>query len=384
MKKITYLFLSMLIITLNLSAQTINIPDTNFRKYLINAYEINTNKDDSIQLSEAIAYTGWITPSAYNITVDSLNGIEYFVNIQHIDIYLSRVKKLNTSYFPNLQTLNVPFNPIDSLDFSKNPKLTYVFASDNDSLKSIKLNKNIQHLELYMCRNLETIDLTVDDSLQYLDISSTKIKSFDFSKNLILNNLNISGDSLGQVDLSNNINLKTLEANSCELNKLDLTKNINLTNLTVKYNWFDSLNLTPLTKLNVLDCGYNGLSYITFPVNNSLVKLYIEGNKFYPILDIHLLTTLNTMEYSNGTAPTICVFSKAFADNHFSKPTQSSFQENCALGIEDDLINKPIKSVTYYNLMGVKVTDIKQNVVYVKKTVFFDDTYVSEKVMLVD
>jgi hypothetical protein len=47
-------------IAISISAQVVNIPDANFKAYLVGNYSINTNHDSEIQVSEAVAFTGSI------------------------------------------------------------------------------------------------------------------------------------------------------------------------------------------------------------------------------------------------------------------------------------------------------------------------------------
>ena len=53
---------------------TINIPDTNFKNYLVGNASINTNGDTEIQCTEATAFTGTINVTSSGIS--NLTGIE--------------------------------------------------------------------------------------------------------------------------------------------------------------------------------------------------------------------------------------------------------------------------------------------------------------------
>ena len=50
------------------NAQNVNIPDANFKAYLVGNTAINTNGDTEIQVSEAAAYSGQIDCSGLNFT----------------------------------------------------------------------------------------------------------------------------------------------------------------------------------------------------------------------------------------------------------------------------------------------------------------------------
>jgi len=70
-------------ISLGLNAQNVNIPDVNFKTYLIENPEINTNGDSEISVTEAQSFTGAINCS--NMNISDLTGIEAFVNITELD-----------------------------------------------------------------------------------------------------------------------------------------------------------------------------------------------------------------------------------------------------------------------------------------------------------
>jgi len=53
--------------------QNVNIPDTNFKAWLVGNNLINTNGDTEIQVSEATAFSGTINCS--NMNISDLTGI---------------------------------------------------------------------------------------------------------------------------------------------------------------------------------------------------------------------------------------------------------------------------------------------------------------------
>jgi hypothetical protein len=105
--KTTLLFLSVFI-SANLFGQNVNIPDANFKAYLVGNTSINTNGDTEIQVSEASAFTGEINCSGESIS--DLTGIEAFTA---------------------LTQLRCTYNPLESLDVSSNTALTNLFCDGN-------------------------------------------------------------------------------------------------------------------------------------------------------------------------------------------------------------------------------------------------------------
>ena len=88
--------------------QNVNIPDANFKSYLVGEPSININGDNEIQVSEATIFTGTI--NCANKSISSLTGIEYFTA---------------------LTALNCPGNQLTSLDVSSNTSLTALNCFNN-------------------------------------------------------------------------------------------------------------------------------------------------------------------------------------------------------------------------------------------------------------
>ena len=65
--------------------QNVNIPDANFKAYLVGNTAINTNGDAEIQLSEATAFNGGIF--CINMNIADLTGIEAFTALTDLYCY---------------------------------------------------------------------------------------------------------------------------------------------------------------------------------------------------------------------------------------------------------------------------------------------------------
>ena len=86
--------------------EIVNIPDSNFKDYLINNTEININGDDEIRLSEAEGHTGSLDIPDQNIS--DLTGIETFIGITHLRCITSTpVTTLNLSKNINLESVEL-------------------------------------------------------------------------------------------------------------------------------------------------------------------------------------------------------------------------------------------------------------------------------------
>ena len=102
------LLLLLLVLPMIGFGQNVNIPDANFKAYLVGNKAINTNGDSEIQVSETSAFTDTINCSEMEIS--NLKGIEAFTA---------------------LTKLWCKDNQLRSFDVTKNTALTYLFCEDN-------------------------------------------------------------------------------------------------------------------------------------------------------------------------------------------------------------------------------------------------------------
>ena len=130
-------FLSLSFIRVN--AQTVNIPDANFKTYLVGNTAINTNANGEIETTEATAFTGQIDIHA--LGVSDLTGLEAFVNLNMLTAYN---------------------NPYTTINLTNNTRLTYIFVAQT---------------------GLTTLDVTHLPLLQSLLFGQTSISTIDLSNN---------------------------------------------------------------------------------------------------------------------------------------------------------------------------------------------------------
>ena len=163
--KTTLLFLSVFL-SANLFGQNVNIPDANFKAYLVENPEINTNNDTEIQLSEATAFTGEIDLDELGIT--DLTGIEAFTALTELYCSGNQLTTLDVSKNTALTDLECIYNELTSLDVSKNTALTELYCDGNQ---------------------LTSLDVSKHTALTYLDCRYNELTSLDVSKNTALTEL---------------------------------------------------------------------------------------------------------------------------------------------------------------------------------------------------
>ncbi|HRG69800.1 MAG TPA: PKD domain-containing protein, partial [Saprospiraceae bacterium] len=170
----------------------INIPDSQFKNYLLANNNINTNRDNEIQCTEADSYTGEIDCS--RLQIKNLNGIEAFVK---------------------LTSLKCNENQLTTIDLQQNIKLQRLECNDN-LLTQLNLKDNTQLIELICSHNrIPDLDLENQELLQLLGCNNNLIESLDLSTNSSLTQVWCYSNKLNSLNLANGINadMQLIEAN---------------------------------------------------------------------------------------------------------------------------------------------------------------------------
>lgn len=178
------------------AAQNVNIPDANFKTYLIGNAAINTNGDKEIQVSEANTFDGEIECDGLNIT--DLTGIDSFTALTGLYCSENSLSSLDLSNNIALTGLGCYENNLSSLDLSKNIALIDLDCSGNN-LTSLDLSHNIA-LDALECYSNSLTSLNVANG------NNTKMKyDFDTSKNpnlieIIVDDVAFSTESWKDID----------------------------------------------------------------------------------------------------------------------------------------------------------------------------------------
>ena len=131
--------------------QIINIPDANFKAYLVGNNLINTNGDNEIQEGEANTYDSYI--SAVGLNISDLTGIEAFISITHLHIYNNQITNIDLSQNTLLEGLTCDNNQLTALDLSQNLLLSSLSCTNNQ-LVDLDLSNNF-NLTFFQCGNSE-------------------------------------------------------------------------------------------------------------------------------------------------------------------------------------------------------------------------------------
>lgn len=278
-----YIFIIFSLVSLGLvqlQAQTVSIPDANFKAYLVGNTSINTNMDSEIQVTEAEAFTGFIL--AANQSISDATGIEAFINVQHLD----------------LQN-----NSLTSIDLSTNDKLTDILLTNNSltsvtgidgftNLNQLSLDQNsLTSISIHNCTNLEEI-LLGNNSL-----TSVSLTGSNFNAATSPNDFEISSNPITSVDVSGLTNMKRFIAYTSGLTSLDLTSNSNLTSIFLDYSdELTSLNVNGLTSLTRIDMRSTGVTSLDLSSNAALEDLTIRETTSLASLDLSQNTSLKYLQ----------------------------------------------------------------------------------------
>ncbi len=158
------------------------IPHSNLKEWLITKDYINTNGDNEIQVSEAIAYTGNVGGYAGSLgnPITDATGLEAFVNITAINFGGQALTTLDLSSNPLVELASLSYNDITSINLDNNlvlesvslefNNLTEVDVSNNAVLRRMVLNNN---------ENLTQVNLANGNNVNMVNVG------FQFVPNLI-------------------------------------------------------------------------------------------------------------------------------------------------------------------------------------------------------
>ncbi|MCH3881321.1 MULTISPECIES: DUF7619 domain-containing protein [Tenacibaculum] len=212
------------------NAQVVNIPDNQFKAALINSQDIiDTNNDGEIQVTEAEAFTGTI--HAWERQVESLIGIEAFINVTKIWVWN---------------------NSITEIDLSQNTALTYLHIESN---------------------NLTSIDLSNNLNLEKLIIGNNNLSELNLSSNHLFSQLNASGNNnLSYINLKNGNSHRLYNSPASNFGGLP-----GLLNVCV-----DDISNTTLTDRITQDVGHN-VNFTEYCSFSPALSNQITGNIKYDI-----------------------------------------------------------------------------------------------------
>ena len=289
----------------NYSQELTYIPDENLENYLIeigkddvvdgyitnsqaaSISQVSIEANDNWEVGSTIDF--WNFEERFSNRISNLAGIEAFPNLESVNLMGQNLDSINISKNINLKTFSANFNTFKKLDTSNNPLLESLSIDSNEvnPILDFSNNPNIKMLSTPMCSIAGFIgedgyyDISNMADLEFLDLYDNRLTSVDISKNTKLKELRINmGNSISTIDFSNNPMLENISANSS-----GLQGNVDISNLT---------------ELQILNLANNDINAIDVSNNTKLKYLEIDGNQITGEIDVSNCTNLLEFYASNG------------------------------------------------------------------------------------
>lgn len=399
-----------------LNAQTVTIPDANFKTYLVGNAAINTNGDAHIQVSEAVAFAGTINCSSQNIS--NLTGIQAFTSLARLDCYNNQLTELDVSYNTALTTLYCHNNQLSSLNLKNgnnaNMGNAYFSATGNPNLACIEVDDS-----LYSTNNWTNIDsgtrfdtdcnisnapiVTIPDAnfKAYLlanglintngDNEIQVIEASSFTGTIQCGNKNISDlrgieaftnvtylycqeNQLKNLDVSHNLALRSLSCSSNQLTKLDLQHNVNLWYVYCDWNALRSLDISQNVNLISFSCMFNQLvsvkaktgtgssSSIHFKSLNNpdLYCIEVDDPSYCTVQWVNFVDPIVTFS-TNCSVTNVHTISNDIQLSVFPNPTSGDI--TLELGKSYDEVNIQVRSITGQQIFSKTLENVASTVV---------------------
>lgn len=353
--KIKLFFLFLLLSSLAVNAQIINIPDANFKAKLLssspsntiaknlsgNYFAIDANGDGEIQQSEA-EQVGELE-IVDNIASDSYQGLLSFSNVKKIkiqDIAPSNANSLDISNLNFLTDLDIQIftysndvilsvnNCNNLINFTSKPGILPVF-SGTSALRNVSINIsdtfgpilndfNNTLTSLEAINGVEKVSLAYGEqdpiyfplsfnlsnhpNLKEVNINGIGLNKLDLSNCLLLDVVSI--DFLGaspnypffeEIDISNSPLIVNLNSNTINVKKLTANNNLNLNKISIRkaQNLYLS-NCPQLNEIEIRELGKDAISTPMEVINCPNVKTLTLGYQ-YPTLNATPLINLENL-----------------------------------------------------------------------------------------
>ncbi len=300
-------------------SQIVNIPDANFKAYLLVYSEANidTNGDGELQVSEAESVIS-LNIGTMGSSFNNFTGIQSFTNLQnlgiaycespgitldlsgmsslkHLDIIrssliingsgLAGLESLSGGYFNidflnfddciNLKNISFYWGVVRSLDLSKFPNLV-TFWSEDSPLYNLNLTGLVNLSSFTGSSNIEILDLSDLINLRGFDWYGTSATQINLQNNVLLESLSVDGNNLTSIDISMLTNLTYLDCSRNNITSIDFSNSHKLKYINVSNNLFTSLDLSDVTE-SIPDFNY---PEFIFNNNPNLINFNIKNGKY--------------------------------------------------------------------------------------------------------
>jgi len=283
--------------------------------------------------------------ACYDGDLVNLN-LSYLISLRYLDVSVNNFTSIDLSNNVQLDTLFCSYvYPLEILDVSNNPNLTYL-SCRSSNLSSLIVANPV--LEFIRCNNnyLEELDLSAVPSLKELLCHYNNLTSLDLSNLYNLDRVIAGHNDLVELKISGDSLLTFLGATNNSLDNIIKGNNPLLENIQLDNNNFSDFDFTGLPSLRYFYGNYNKFSHLTVAHPN-LEDLILSYNDSLSFLNISASTSINSLILSYNEQPiTVCVWTIPFPPD-ISPPDSGSvvvsdygspnisFTDDCTLSDED-------------------------------------------------
>lgn len=263
-----------------------HFPDMKFREYVKD--EFDHDKDGKLNLKErqdvfTISVSGsygQLSSWSDAETISSLQGIEYFPNLEELRCEQNELTTLDLKANKALEQLDCHGNKLTTLILGSNKTLETIDCYDNE-LTGLDVS-GLRALERLDCHGnrLEALDVSKNEALETLDCSSNAISDLKIGENKQLETLWCYDCDLEELDVHRAASLTKLVCYNNRLTKLDLHANTALETISCMQNRLTELDVSANTVLRWLDCSNNALASLNVGENSALEVLGCNNNQF--------------------------------------------------------------------------------------------------------
>jgi|GEM_PF-965066 len=202
-----------------------NFPDPNFRKYILEAVDLNSTKTLSSSEISAVKEMNCI-----NRSISDMTGLQYFTEITKLYCSQNNISSLNVGVLPKLTLLDCASNKLTELDMTKNTALTFLCCTDNQ-LTSLKLKNSALTCLACYDNNLAVVDIHNCPALLDIVNGTEWSEYIDYNDQVLYYQYYQDWENLIQYDVNTKIRLQDitpgkvtgLSAASAGKNKVKLT-----------------------------------------------------------------------------------------------------------------------------------------------------------------
>lgn len=320
MKK--FILIILLLVSSNLFAQVVNIPDPVFKNLLLNAditndinvvlqgggENIDINNDNEIQVSEALAVLKIEFEHYLSVNIATLEGIKSFSNLTTLQLGSIDFSALDLSDMSSLQTIRSEDSNIGQLNLS-----------GCTALATIDLYGDIQELNCTNCTalinfwplaggGLINVNFAGCTNLKKINISLADVLTVNVTGCTALEEVILTANDVTTIDVSTCTALKKLDLTHCPINSITLGQKPNLEKIILDMAGLTTIDLSGCPNLKEFECAScHLLNNLDFSANPILDKLFIQSQN---LQTLNLKNGKNTYSYfdlSLWTVKFVCI-----------------------------------------------------------------------------